>query len=182
MEAHAAHPATASLMMPLLRLQHSCSGNVSHPVNIVPLLRVLSALQRLLALALHSAAVSSAPALHAKDDPLTAIDATQLHTLMTVELPRARHAACSVCVPCLRTATAETLVMAVAGIARAPEAAASNAVSQQILQILSSKNLVASAAATLGDSGLPKRARDAISASLAVFREAAAATTVRKCA
>lgn len=182
MEAHAGDPAIAGLMMPLLRLQHTCSGNVAASSTTQLLLRVMCALQRLLAAALPAAATTSTPAGQAKDEPPTSSDALQLHALLTAELPRVTHTAGGSCVRCLRIATSEVLVMAVGTVERAPEAAASNAVSQQLLQILSSEALVAAAAATLGDSSLPQRARSAISVTLAVFREAAAATTVRKCA
>lgn len=180
MEAHIADPAIAGLMMPLLRLQHTCSGNVSASSTTQSLLRVMCALQQLLAAALPAAAVPSTLVGQAKDGPTTSSDAVQLHALLTAELPHVTHVAGVSCVRCLRIATSEVLVMAVAVVERAPEAAGSNAVSHQLLQILSSEALMAAAAATLGDPGLPQRARSAISVTLAVFREAAAATTVRK--
>lgn len=179
MDAHSAAPAVAGLMMPLLRLQHTCSGNGSFSNTILPLLRMLCTLQRLLVIALQGTCATLYPPVHAKDEPFT-IDPAQLHSLLTVELPHGVYVSRGVCVRCLRTAVAEILVMAVAAVARSPEAVASNAVSQQLLHILSSETLVAAAADMVGDTGLPLRASNAISASLAVFREAAAATTVRK--
>eukprot|EP00892_Ulva_mutabilis_P010006 jgi/Ulvmu1/7378/UM036_0038.1 len=190
MEAHAATPAVAALMMPLLRLQHACAGNVSSSDTVLPLLHVLCALQRLLAASLPAAAAGAAatpptaattpPTSIGKEDPSTVVNTTQLCSLLTAELPKQATSAGTVCVHCLRLAVCDVLGMAVAAVARAPEAAASKTISQQLLQILSSDTLVTAAGDILGDPSLPERARGAVSATLAVFREAAAATTVRK--
>lgn len=179
MEAHAGTPAVAALMMPLLRLQHACAGNVSSAQTILPLLRVLCALQRLLSAALPAVAAGTSTAA-VKDDPSMGVNAVHLWSLLTAELPRSATAAGGACVHCLRVAVSEVLAMAVVAVARAPEAAASKAMSQQLLQILSNDMLVAAAGNVLGDTWMVERARNAISATLAVFREAAAATTVRK--